>query len=179
MKTTIENLMYEKISKYYNLQMDSIGPEEYTFIQKTIGYPETYSEHMQSLKDALRPKEETIQHIKEFITKYPEFRKEQYLAILDYINQIIETDPVKAKQAGMEALLKAQEELDSDSESTMTSSQADIPEFIEFPIGNQNIKLPSYQDPLLISLYSVCMVAFDTKINAFQNTGTCREQTRF
>lgn len=181
-ETAVDEL-YDRVSRYYNLQIQSIGPEEYKFIQDTIGYPESYEEHIQSLKDGINPSETTKEHIKEFVTKYPEFQHPQYVSVLDYIINILLTDQNKAKQAGMQALLQIQQQIqeqnaDSETSSDISASSSDIPDVIPFQVGNGDvIELPSHQDPLLVSLYSVCMMAFSARVAGVrQSAGSCHDE---
>jgi hypothetical protein len=162
----LSNQYYDRIRQYYQLQMELTGPEEYKFIQDKLNYPETYEEHIENLKNALRPVEETIKHIEEFITEYIEFTNHQYVEILDYVINVIETDPEKAKLVGMKSLLDIQEQLDTENEGKEIpqSSTSNIPEQIPFQDADGNLfYLPSHQDPLLVSLYSVCIMSFNMK----------------
>lgn len=164
------NQLYDRISEYYTLQIQAIGPEEYAFIQKTIKYPESYEEHIANLKSGIRPENETRDHITEFITKYKEFTHPQYVAILDYVIKVLITNPEKARQAGVNALLSLQQKLEAEGntecENVPEQSTSNIPEFIPFQIEHETIELPSYQDPLMVSLYSVCMMSFSMRMQS-------------
>jgi hypothetical protein len=168
--TELANEYYERVREYYQLQMNLTGPEEYEFIQDKLNYPETYEEHIENLKNSLKPKEDTIKHIKEFITTYTEFTSHQYIEILEYVINVIETDPDRAKQIGMQSLISVQNQLNEDNDdednegkSIPSSSVNQIPDFIPFQVDNDIFELPSYQDPLLVSLYSVCIMSFNMK----------------
>ena len=154
--------LYDRVTTYYDLQIQAIGPEEYKIIQKACNYPENYKEHIQNLIDTMKPSSETKEHIKEFLTVYPEFCHPQYISVLDYVINVIETQPEKAKQAGMQALMNVQRGLEEANEGKEIPKQSvgNIPEFIPFQIGTQAINVPSYQDPLMVSLYSVCFMTF-------------------
>ena len=159
-------LLYERVSYYYELQMHAIGPDEYAVIKQACNYPEDYEEHMQNLKDTMRPEEETRQHIKEFLETYPEFCHPQYAEVLDYAIKVIETQPDKARAAGMQALMNVQKDLEKEHNygEVPEQSVSNIPEMIPFQVGPQTIEVPSHQDPLLVSLYSVCFMAFASRM---------------
>lgn len=160
--------LYQRINQYYTLQMNAIGPDEYAMIQQACHYPEDYDAHMQNLRDALQPEEETTKHISEFLVTYPEFCHPQYAQILDYAINVIETEPEKAKMAGMQALMQIQRDLEKEndytSENIPEQSVSNIPEMIPFQLGHHVIEVPSHQDPLLVSLYSVCFMAFASRM---------------
>lgn len=165
--------LYDRVHRYYTLQIDAIGPDEYTVIQELCHYPEDYETHIQLLRDTLKTKEETLKHIEDFLHMYSEFRHPQYCEIFDYAINIIESQPEKAKQAGMQALMKVQSCLEeTHGDDVPEQSVHDIPETIPFQIGSQVINVPSYQDPLLVSLYSVCFLAFANRMS-FDDSGSC------
>ena len=157
--------LLERITEYYTLQIDSIGPEEYAFIQKTIKYPESYEEHIDNLKNALRPPEETLSHIQNFLTMYSEFTHPQYCEILDYVIKILLTNPAKARESGINALMSLQKTMEEDNEGKEIPEQSlsNIPDEIPFQIGRETLVLPTHQDPLMVSLYSVCVLAFSMR----------------
>lgn len=158
--------LFERITEYYDLQIQSIGPDEYAFIQKTIKYPESYSEHIENLRSAIRPSDETLSHIQDFLTKYPEFTHPQYCAILDYVIKVLITNPAKARESGINALMSLQKSLEEDNEGKEIPDQSlsNIPDELPFQIGHETLVLPTYQDPLMVSLYSVCVLAFSMRL---------------
>jgi len=160
------NILYERVSTYYDLQMNAIGPDEYAVIKKACNYPEDYEQHMKNLKSTMCSEESTRQHIKEFLETYPEFCHPQYIEIFDYAIKVIETQPEKAKMAGMQALMQVQQDLEKENDygDIPEQSVSNIPDMIPFNLGNQIIEVPSHQDPLLVSLYSVCFMAFASRM---------------
>lgn len=167
--------LYEKISNYYNLQIEAIGPEEYEVIKEACNYPEDYETHIKNLSDTMKPENETRQHIVEFLQTYPEFCHPQYTEILDYAIKVIETQPEKAKQAGMQALMQVQSSLEETHGCEVPEqSVSNIPEMIPFQVGAKTIEVPSHKDPLLVSLYSVCFLAYASRMAYSQaSNGSC------
>lgn len=178
------NNLYTKISRYYAIQIEAIGPDEYAVIKEACNYPEDYETHIANLKDAMRPENETREHIKEFLQSFPEFCHPQYAEIIEYAIQIIETQPEKAKMAGLQALMQVNNDLKeqhgSDDGDIPEQSVSDIPEMIPFQIGPQLIEVPSHQDPLLVTLYSVCFLSFSSRMAQYSDVaGSCGSSSAF
>ena len=154
---------YTKLMEYYNLQMESIGPEEYAFLKQTLGYPETYEEHMESLKKSLKPENETKKYINDFLETYCEFKHQAYILIWGYINDTIMKNPQHVKEMAKNALLQCNDL--KDNEDTPVSSSS-IPDTIQMPLPNGiEIELPTYNDPLMVCMYSVCFMAASARFD--------------
>jgi hypothetical protein len=151
-------------------------------MQGVLFLPESHEEHIADLLSNIKPKESTIQHIKEFLTVYTEFAQEAYLQVLRYINKTISDNPENAKQLAMKVLLdnhNAMKKIKSESDPTsQTKSKALIPEFMPFQVGSSQVELPTHQDPYMVNLYSMCMIAFTIKVKKMYNSNeNCSSQT--
>jgi hypothetical protein len=176
---------YDETNYYYDLLLRSITPEDFETIKTTLDQPdESYDEHIQSLLEQKRPKEETIEHISEFLKLYPEFLDESYIDIMKHVNRSIETNQAKLKQGAYKQLLEYAEELKEgkvdyydeegehvDEENVDEEYDADeiFTDEINVQVGNNTITIKTYHDPLLIHLYSIIFTAFTAK-HDYNNT---------
>lgn len=163
----ISKRMYDEVYAYYDFLITSIQPQDYAMLQQTLHYPETYEEHIESLRSTMKTPQETIDNIKKFLTKYVEFQDDQYLAILQFVNRRIQSNPEHLKQEAYKIL--QQEAANNppppplEDNEDEASSFADIPEILELQMGNSTIALETYSDPLMTNLYGILMIAFQAK----------------
>ena len=175
MTNNIHIKYYDEINYYYDLLTRSITPEDFETIKSTLNQPdESYQEHIESLTNNKKTKEETIEHISNFLKLYPEFLDENYLTIIKHVNKSIETNQSGLKQGVYKKLLEYADELkdgriDESGESGDESGEEENNEDdmsadeINVQVGNSTIALKTYHDPLLIHLYSIVFTAFSAK----------------
>ena len=184
--------LYDAINRYYTLLIDSITLEDYESIKGMLGYTDEYEDHINNIRSHIKPEDDTISEIKKFLTTYTEFERKHYTNMIHHVCEEIEKNPQKFKQEAYKGILKFVEEINTyeDSEECL-SDENDLDEnnIVEgdnvgdnvgdnimqneesdeeseehvFYIGNTEIVIKTYGDPLLRNLYNVLFMIFETE----------------
>jgi hypothetical protein len=153
--------MYSSIQTFYKFLVESIEPEDFDLMKQTLHYTESYDEHIDSLLKGIPQKQTTIDHIVDFLTQYKEFASQQYVQILDTLNERMMAQPEHCKQAAFK-ILSAKSATPDD----VPKQQPGIGETsskVEAIVGGNYVSFNTYKDPLLVSLYSLLLTWFSIK----------------
>lgn len=149
--------LFEKADEHYRIIIDSISEEDYEFIKEKFQLEEPYEDHIRDLRERIKPAKETKQNIYNFLEKYPEFRNQQYIDIMEFTNLRIQTNANEIKQSTVKYIEENQDL------HTNPSVITEIPEILDIKLGNELISLPTFDDPLLVTLYGILFFAFTIK----------------
>ena len=180
--------LFKFANEYYFLLMASINESEFELVKNSLQITESYEEYINILNSGLKPENETIDHIIDLLNLYPEFQDEQYVDIIKYVINIIEKNPEKLKEQAYKKLMhditknensSSEYDIENDDEINNHYNQDDtnnnesIDEYsnsdsydsdsgiITFTIGNSEIKLETFNDPVLRHLYKIIFPAFE------------------
>lgn len=149
--------LFDKANEHYRLIVDSISKEDFKFIKQKFQLEDEYEDHINDLRERIKPETESKQNIRNFLEKYPEFRNQQYVNIMEFTNRKIQSNVNEIKQSTVKYIEDNQDLHDNPSVIT------DIPEILDVNIGTQKISLPTFDDPLLVTLYGILFFAFTIK----------------
>lgn len=151
--------LYEQISEFYMFLIDSIEPEDYVTMQADLGYTESYDEHIDSLLEGIPQKETTIQYITDFLNTYREFADEEYVGVLKQLNSRIQLNRNLCKQQAYKIMLQQAQQAES-----LGQREAQIIDGkVEALVGGKLMSFDTYNNPLLVSLFSLLLVWFSLK----------------
>ena len=152
--------LYLQISDFYTFLVESIGPDDYINMQQHFGYTESYQEHIDSLTEGVPDKETTIQQITDFLKVYKEFEDPDYIKVLTQLNSRVQMNRELCKMQAYQILTQQSQQLKQREEQMqrgMTQGK------VEAIVGGKVMSIESYNNPLLVSLYSLLLVWFSLK----------------
>lgn len=168
--------LYEQISEFYMFLIESIEPEDYERMQTHLGYTESYDEHINSLTEGVPQRETTISQIVDFLNKYREFIDDEYITVLKQLNSRIQMNKELCKMQAYQILQQQREhqqhrQLQRDSQpehqhqhfQIETDNSKQTQPKVEALIGGKIMSFDTYNNPLLVSLYSLLLVWFSLK----------------
>jgi len=153
--------LYQEITEFYMFLIESIEPDDYERMKEHLGYTESYEEHINSLTEGVPSRETTLNQIKEFLTIYREFIDEEYITVLKQLNSRIQMNRELCKIQAYQILQQQSEQFKQGEEKR--SQRGGTQSKIETIIGGKFMSFNTYNNPLLVSLYSLLLVWFSLK----------------
>ncbi len=148
--------LYNYINEYYTFLIESITPENYSILKQEFYYPESYEDHIQSLLETVPSADTTKHQIQQFLNKYIEFYDETYCYILKSMNE-------KLVNNAQQLQINAFEIMKNNNEGFQTRKQQHENDFFSCKIQNTTFTIPTFNNPLLTSLYSLLLTWFSLK----------------
>lgn len=152
--------LYEQISEFYMFLVNSIDPEDYIKMQEHMGYTESYEEHINLLTEGVPSRTTSIEQITLFLNQYQEFINKDYIGVLEQLNSRIQMNKDVCKMQAYEILTKQSDSFINKHEQIdrgMTQGK------VEAIIGGKLMSFDTFNNPLLVSLYSLLLVWFSLK----------------
>lgn len=151
--------LYKLAWGYYMFQVSSITREDYERMQESVGYSESYEQHMARLTHGIpNDASRIVRHIELFLIEYPEFQDEKYPRTIEKLMEGLKNDPETHKLKALQTLMKQIEDRDPDAR--VEEEMSAHPALFETEIANRKFILPTYGNPMMTALYSLLFVCF-------------------
>ena len=150
--------LYNLINEYYMFLVDSISPEDWPIMQEELGYKETYEEHRESLVENVPEAQITKRQIQAFLNKYEEFTKTKYVDLLERLNYKLSVSRDSMKENAFEIIKR-------NSNGFQEKTKAMETETFSVKIMNTQFDFPTFNNPLMVSLYSIVVTWFSMELS--------------
>jgi hypothetical protein len=140
-------------------QIEYIKRDDYVIMQHTIGYAETYEQHMSRLVEGIPHNPRVmVNHIANFLLEYVEFKDQKYQDKIEQVIESVRNNREGHKRKALNILIK--QNADRDSDFPGSTEMDHHPPLFELHMGSQQITLPTYGNPMMTALYSLLFLSF-------------------